>query len=168
MGHEDHRADAPKSLDVAVLSVSSTRSLETDASGRWIAQQAQAEGHQVVFHEVVPDDVDAIRNAVTRILVKPSPQAVIITGGSGITPQDVTIEAVKPLLAKELTAFAILFTQLSYTEIGSAAMLSRATAGVIGRAVVFCIPGSLKACQLACRELIFPELGHLVRHSTGH
>jgi molybdenum cofactor biosynthesis protein B len=167
MGHAEHRADAPKSLEVAVLSVSSTRSLATDESGHWIARQAQAEGHQVVFHEVVPDDVDAIRNAVTGMLVKPAPQVVIITGGTGITPQDVTIEAVKPLLAKELTAFAVLFTQLSYNEIGSAALLSRATAGVIGRAVVFCIPGSLKACQLACRELILPELGHLIRHSAG-
>ena len=92
----------------------------------------------------------------------------IITGGTGISPQDVTIEAVRPLFAKELPAFGVLFTQLSFEEVDSAAILSRAAAGVIGRCVVFCIPGSIKACQLACKNLIFPELGHLIRHTIGH
>jgi molybdenum cofactor biosynthesis protein B len=87
-----------------------------------------------------------------------------MTGGTGITKKDVTIEAVTPLLTKELTGFGPLFAQLSFEEIGSAAFLSRATAGVIVDTVVFCIPGSLNACKLACRELIFPELGHLVKH----
>jgi molybdopterin adenylyltransferase len=164
MGHKEHRADAPRSLDVAVLSVSTTRSLATDESGHWIAKEALREGHRMVFHDVVRDDAEAIRQALTRILAQERPHAVVITGGSGISPQDVTIEAVKPLFAKELTAFGILFTQLSFEEIDSAALLSRACAGVIGRALVFCLPGSIKACQLACKNLIFPELGHLVRH----
>ena len=168
MGHREHRADAPKSLDVAVLSVSTTRNLGSDESGHWIAGQAQREGHQVVFHEVVPDDADIIRRAVTQLLAKPSPHAIIITGGTGISPRDVTIEAVKPLFSKELTAFGPLFTQLSFEEIDSAALLSRAAAGVIGRTIVYCIPGSLKACQLACKNLIFPELGHLIRHTSGN
>lgn len=168
MGHHEHRADAPKSLRVAVVSVSSTRSLETDDSGRWIAQRAVREGHEVVFHVVVPDDAQAIRQAVTTILADQEPHAVIITGGTGISPRDVTIEAVRPLFAKELTSFAILFAHLSFEEIDSAAILSRATAGVIGRSVVFCIPGSLKACQLACKNLIFPEMGHLIRHCRGN
>jgi molybdenum cofactor biosynthesis protein B len=168
MGHQEHRADAPKSLHVAVLSVSTTRTLETDESGRWIAQRARREGHEVVFHAVAPDDAEAIRRSVTHILADRAPHAVIITGGTGISPRDVTIEAVRPLFAKELTAFAILFTQLSFEEIDSAAILSRAAAGVIGRSIVFCIPGSLKACQLACKNLIFPELGHLIRHCRGN
>lgn len=168
MGHQEHRADAPKSLDVAVLSVSTTRSLETDDSGRWIAQRAVREGHRLVSHAVVTDDTDAIRRAVTDIMAASAPHAVIITGGTGISPRDVTIEAVKPLFAKELTAFGILFTQLSFDEIDSAALLSRAAAGVIGRTIVYCIPGSLKACQLACKNLIFPELGHLIRHCRGN
>ncbi len=168
MGHKEHRADAPKSLDVAVLSVSTTRSLETDDSGRWIAQRAVSEGHRLVLHEVVTDDTEAIRRAVTDILAVSAPHAVILTGGTGISPRDVTIEAVKPLFAKELTAFGVLFTQLSFEEIDSAAMLSRAAAGVIGRTIVYCIPGSLKACQLACKNLIFPELGHLISHCRGN
>jgi len=168
MGHHEHRADAPKSMQVAVLSVSTTRNLETDESGRWIAQRAEREGHEVVFHKVVRDDTQAIRQAVTHLLADLSPHAVIITGGTGISPQDVTIEAVKPLFAKDLSAFGILFTQLSFEEIDSAAMLSRAAAGVIGRSIVFCIPGSIKACQLACKNLIFPELGHLIRHCRGN
>ena len=87
-----------------------------------------------------------------------------MTGGTGITKKDVTIEAVSPLFTKTLTGFGPLFAKLSFDEIGSAAFLSRATAGVIEKSVVFCLPGSLNACKLACRELIFPELGHLVKH----
>ena len=87
-----------------------------------------------------------------------------MTGGTGITKKDVTIEAVSPLFVKELTAFGPLFAQLSMAEINSAAIMSRATAGVIGDTVVFCMPGSLNACKLACSKLIFPELGHLVKH----
>jgi molybdopterin adenylyltransferase len=168
MGHVEHRTDAPKSLDVAVLSVSTTRNLETDDSGHWIVQGAERQGHNVIFHEVVPDDQEAIRRAVTQVLADQAPHAVIVTGGTGISPQDVTIEAVKPLFAKELSAFAILFARLSYEEIESAAILSRATAGIIGRSIVFCIPGSIKACQLACNRLIFPELGHIIRHCRGN
>jgi molybdenum cofactor biosynthesis protein B len=91
--------------------------------------------------------------------------ALLVTGGTGITPEDVTIEAIKPLFAKEMTAFGTLFAQLSYEEIDSAAILSRAVAGVIGNTVVFCMPGSKKACRLACKALIFPELGHMVAHA---
>jgi molybdenum cofactor biosynthesis protein B len=168
MGHAEHRADAPKTLDVAVLSISTTRSLENDDSGHWIAQGAEGQGHNVVFHDVIPDDADAIRRAVTQVLADRAPHAVIVTGGTGLSPLDVTIEAIKPLFAKELSAFAVLFAQLSHEEIGSAAILSRATAGIIGRSIVFCIPGSLKACQLACKKLIFPELGHIIRHCRGN
>lgn len=167
MGHEEHRHGAPLSVRVAILTVSTTRDLASDESGHWMAEHAAKEGHQVVSHEVVTDHIDAIRRALTHILTEHSPHAVIVTGGTGITPRDVTIEAVKPLFTKELSAFGILFTQLSFDEIGSAALLSRASAGVFGRALIFCIPGSLNACKLACTKLIFPEIGHLVRHSTG-
>jgi len=164
MGHHEHRSGAPGSLDVAVLSISTTRSLETDESGQWIAARAAEAGHRVVAHAVVTDDIDAIRRAATRTIADHAPHAVIATGGTGISPRDVTIESLKPLFSKELTAFPILFAHLSYADINTAALLSRAAAGIIGRAVVFCIPGSLNACKLACNELIFPELGHLIRH----
>ncbi len=164
MGHHEHRASAPTSLRVAVVSVSSTRTLQTDTAGQWIAKRAVREGHQVVDHRVVDDDRDAIRESVLHLLADAQPQAVIVTGGTGITPKDVTIEALRPLFTKELTAFGPIFAQLSFEQIDSAAILSRASAGVIGGCIVFCIPGSLKACQLACKALIFPELGHACGH----
>ena len=168
MGHKEHRSGAPAELKVAVLSISTTRSLKTDESGHWIAKRAGREGLTVVNHQVVKDDITAIRHAVSHVLAEKAPHGIILTGGTGISPKDVTIEAVRPLFSKELSAFATLFAQLSFESIDSAAILSRATAGVIGSALVFCIPGSLKACKLACRELIFPELGHLVRHTSEH
>jgi molybdopterin adenylyltransferase len=164
MGHKEHRAGAPQSLKVAILSVSSTRTLESDQSGQWIARQAARDGHRVAAHRVVTDAIDPIRNAVSEMLFDSEAQAIIITGGTGITPKDVTLEAVRPLFTKELTAFGPIFAQLSFEQIDTAALLSRATAGVIAGRLVFCIPGSLKACKLACKGLIFPELGHMYGH----
>lgn len=164
MGVSEHRKHAPLSVGIGILSVSSTRTLADDESGLWIAGQAKKEGHTVRFHQVVPDDIPAIREATLKALREQHLQALLITGGTGITPKDVTIEAVKPLFAKELIGFGAIFAQLSYEEIDSAAMLSRAAAGTIGNAVVFCMPGSKKACKLACKALIFPELGHVVAH----
>jgi molybdenum cofactor biosynthesis protein B len=166
MGTELHRAKAPGPVTVGVLSVSSTRSLENDASGHWIVQGARSQGHPVVAHQIVPDDAQAIRRALTHMLAVEAPQAVIVTGGTGISPKDVTIEALRPLFAKEMSAFGSIFAHLSYGEIGAAALISRATAGVIGRTLVFCLPGSLQACKLACETLIFPELGHLRLHAV--
>ncbi len=166
MGTREHKADAPKSVRIAVISVSTTRSLAEDKSGHWIGKQALREGHRVVSHVVVPDDVVAIGEAVSEARQRHGAQVVLVTGGTGISRLDVTIEALRPLFDKELSSFGILFTQLSFDEIDSAALLSRATAGIVADSVVFCMPGSLKACQLACRELIFPELGHLIRHLT--
>jgi len=164
MGTLDHKKNTPEHLRVAVISVSTTRSLEQDESGAWIKKQTRKEGHEVVVHQVVTDDVAAIRELILHVTEKIAPDAVIMSGGTGISPKDVTIEAVKPLFEKELTAFGPLFAQLSFEEIDSAAILSRATAGIIGKTLVFCMPGSIKACKLACNTLIFPELGHLLKH----
>lgn len=164
MGVHQHRKKAPASVDLGILTVSTTRTLETDESGRWISKQANKEKHQVLFHRVVTDEMNAIRNAALKAMRRHALNALLITGGTGITPQDVTIEAIKPLFTKEMTAFGVLFAQLSYEEIDSAAILSRAAAGVIGNTAVFCMPGSKKACRLACKALIFPELGHVVAH----
>jgi molybdenum cofactor biosynthesis protein B len=165
MGIHQHRKAAPASVAVGILSVSTTRSIQNDESGIWIAKRTKKEGHAVRFHQVVTDDIDAIREAALKAIRDHNLQALIITGGTGMTPKDVTIEAIKPLFAKEMTAFGPIFAQLSYEEIDSAAILSRATAGVIGKTIIFCIPGSRKACQLACKVLIFPELGHVVAHA---
>jgi molybdenum cofactor biosynthesis protein B len=164
MSTASHKKNTPENIRVAVLSVSTTRSLDQDESGAWIKKQAKKEGHEVVIHQVVTDDIAAIRELILHVTEKIGPDAVIMTGGTGISPKDVTIEAVTPLFEKELTAFGPLFAQLSFEEIDSAAILSRATAGVIGKTLVFCMPGSIKACKLACNALIFPELGHLLKH----
>lgn len=149
---------------MGIVTVSTTRTIENDESGQWMAKHAAKEGHAVRFHQVVADDMAAIRETVLKAMRDHDLQALIVTGGTGMTTADVTIEAVKPLFAKEMTAFGAIFAQLSYESIDAAAILSRATAGVIGRTVVYCIPGSKKACQLACKALIFPELGHVVAH----
>ena len=164
MSRHAHRKAAPKKVAVGVVSVSSTRTLENDKSGHWIKKQATKEGHDVVFHRVVPDDAAAIVRTVLEEIREHDPQAILLTGGTGISSKDVTIEAVRPLFNKELTAFGPLFTQLSFEQIDSAAILSRATAGITGKTLLFCMPGSLAACKLACKELIFPELGHMVKH----
>jgi molybdenum cofactor biosynthesis protein B len=164
MSTHEHKAASPKTVTVAVLTASTTRTLQTDVSGQWIHRQAREAGHEIVAHLVVPDDADRIADAVRTVIRDNAPGVLLLNGGTGISPKDLTIEAVRPLFAKELSAFGVLFAALSYEEIGSAALLSRATAGVIGQTVVFCMPGSLKACQLACSKLIFPEIGHLVHH----
>lgn len=159
-----HKKDTPKHIRIAVLSVSTTRKLSDDKSGAWIKKQAKKEGFEVVIHQTVTDDITAVRELLEHVTHRINPNAVILSGGTGISPKDVTIEAVRPLFVKEMTAFGTLFTQLSFEEIDSAAILSRATAGIVENSVVFCIPGSIKACKLACNNLIFPELGHLAKH----
>ena len=164
MGFKKHKTDAPKKLDVGIISVSSTRSITEDKSGQWISKRVKKEGHTLVLHRVVPDETETITRTLHEIIGDYGAQVVLVTGGTGISSKDVTIEAVRPLFKKELTAFGPLFAQLSFEQIDSAALLSRATAGVIGTTVVFCMPGSLKACKLACKALIFPELGHIIKH----
>jgi len=164
MSTHEHKKSAPRSVSLGILTISTTRTLETDKSGLWINKQARKEGHQVVHHAVIPDDAATISKALLDVIRELQPQAMLLTGGTGISHQDVTIEAVRPLLQKELTGFGYLFALLSFEQIDSAALMSRATAGIIDNTAVFCIPGSLAACKLACNALIFPELGHLARH----
>lgn len=164
MGHKEHKKSAPGSLRVAIVTVSTSRGLEDDTSGNWMKRQAGREGHSVVFHQVVPDAQSRISQCVKEVIEELGPDLILINGGTGISPRDVTLEAVRPLLEKEITAFAPLFAQLSFESIDSAAMLSRACAGTIGKSAVFCLPGSINACKLACKALIFPEAGHLAGH----
>ncbi|MCU0593698.1 MAG: MogA/MoaB family molybdenum cofactor biosynthesis protein [Desulfobacterales bacterium] len=167
MGTAEHKKDAPKKVTIAILTLSTTRSIKEDVSGQWIREMAVEIGHEVVCHRVIPDDTATISMTVREITENLEPQILLMNGGTGITPQDVTIEAVSPMFTKVLSSFGPLFAQLSMQEIGSAAVMSRAAAGLIGSTVVFCMPGSLNACKLACTRLIFPELGHLVKHLKG-
>jgi molybdenum cofactor biosynthesis protein B len=164
MSTHEHKKHAPSKVTIGIITVSTTRALVNDTSGKWIGEKAVEEGHDVVYHHVIPDSIKIIAGTLRDVIRDRRPQVILMTGGTGITNKDVTIEAVSPLFSKVLTAFGSLFANLSFQEIGSAAFLSRATAGLIKNTVVFCMPGSLNACKLACRQLIFPELGHLVKH----
>ncbi|MCE5338047.1 MAG: molybdenum cofactor biosynthesis protein MoaB [Methanomicrobiaceae archaeon] len=156
-----------KSLTVtgAVITVSSSRRSETDASGKALIDLLSAADIEVTHYVVVPDDLARIRAEVYVALSHAT--CVIITGGTGLTPDDVTIEAVAPLLEKKIDGFGELFRLKSYEEIGTAAILSRAIAGVIGGRAVFCIPGSTKAVTLAAREIIIPEIRHILTHASS-
>ena len=164
MGHIEHKKNALKKLRVGIITVSTTRTLADDKSGQWMKKRAGKEGHEVIVHRVIKDDAVMIAETVEKVIADTGPDMLLVTGGTGLNPTDVTIEAVRPLFAKELTAFGTLFAVLSFEDIDSAAILSRATAGIIGQTTVFCIPGSLGACKLACKALIFPEAGHIAAH----
>ena len=141
--------------------MSDTRTLETDTGGALVAEHLEAGGHPVVHREVVPDEPAAIRDGLTRALAEPEARAVIFTGGTGVAPRDVTPESIEPALDRTIPGFGELFRMLSYEDIGSAALLSRALAGMVDGRVVFVIPGSRGAVRLAMEKLISPELGHL-------
>ena len=167
MGTKEHRKEGKKELSVAIISVSSTRTLETDESGAWIEKHAKKEGLSMVARRVVKDSEEDVRKAIRDIIRDYNADGIIVTGGTGIDRADVTIEAVKPMFRKELAAFGPIFARLSFDEIDSAAILSRSTAGIVFNTVVFAIPGSLTACKLACKSLIFPELGHVSKHARA-
>jgi molybdenum cofactor biosynthesis protein B len=145
-----------------VVTVSDTRDLASDRSGQRATDLLTEAGHAVRRREIVTDDRAAIEALVRAAVADPDVDAVILTGGTGIAPRDVTWEAIDGLLDKPLHGFGELFRSLSYAEIGSAAMLSRAVGGVIGRTAVFALPGSTKAVELGVTRLIAPELGHIV------
>ncbi len=157
-----HRAYAPKSIACAVLTVSDSRTPSDDKSGKLIAELLGAAGHAVRVHQIVPDDADAIRSAVLHALARADIDAVIATGGTGVSPRDVTPDTLEPLFEKRLAGFGELFRSLSYSEIGAAALLSRATAGTLSDKVVYVMPGSSGAVRLGMEKLILPELAHVV------
>jgi molybdenum cofactor biosynthesis protein B len=167
-----HKAEAPKKVNFAVIVCSSSRyqNLKArkpvdDPSGDLIVETLQKAGHSVVFREIVPDDKVLIGKYVGRALDSEA-DAIIACGGTGISPKDVTIEAVRPMLVKTLPGFGELFRKLSFDEIGSAALLTRALAGVADQGkVVFCIPGSPQAVRLVLEKLILPEVGHILKHA---
>jgi molybdenum cofactor biosynthesis protein B len=159
----EHKAQAPASVACFVLTVSDTRTPDTDTSGRAIRDLLLAAGHTVSDQAIVPDDPDKVADLVERALAEPRNQAVITTGGTGITSRDDTFEAIDSLFEKRLPGFGELFRMLSFNEIGPAAMLSRATAGTAWRKPIFVLPGSEGAVRLAMTRLILPELGHVVQ-----
>jgi molybdenum cofactor biosynthesis protein B len=144
-----------------IVTVSDTRTLETDTGGALVEEMLVAANHQVLGRRIVPDEPEAIRNALAEAVGTESARAIIFTGGTGIAPRDVTPDTIEPELERVIPGFGELFRMLSYEDIGSAALLSRAVAGLREGKVVFVIPGSRGAVKLALDKLIVPELGHL-------
>jgi len=159
---EEHRGYAPESLNFAVLTASDSRERSDDRSGDLIEELVLAEGHRVLARKMMSDDIDTIRSVTEALVEKSEIDAIVLTGGTGFSPRDVSVEAVSPLLGRTIDGFGELFRVLSHQEIGAAAMLSRACAGVSGRTALFVIPGSPKAVELAMKRLILPEIGHLL------
>ena len=164
----EHRARAPISLCLAVLTVSDTRTRETDTSGALIVALAEEAGHRVLARELVPDEPDLMRPLLRDFAARDDLHAILVTGGTGISPRDRTYETVSALLTKPLPGYGELFRMLSYAEIGSACLLSRAVGGLVGRVVLLVMPGSRAAVELAMRRIILPELPHLVREGCKH
>jgi molybdopterin adenylyltransferase len=155
------------SVGCAVLTVSDTRSPETDRSGRLIRQLLRENGHRIENYALLKDEPEQIQAMVAEWVVQPDIQAIVLNGGTGIAPRDTTYDAIERLLDKTLPGFGELFRWLSYQEIGSRAMASRAVAGVHQGTLIFSLPGSSNAVQLAMEKLILPELTHLVKQLSG-
>ena len=160
--HVQHKQGSRQSLGCMVVTCSDTRTTATDTSGALIQQLLRDQGHQVLAYHIVKDDPSDVRRMLTQTAQNDSLQTIIINGGTGISRRDSTFEAVDGLLEKRLDGFGELFRYLSYKDIGSPAMLSRATAGLYRGKVIFSIPGSREAVRLAMEELILPELRHIV------
>ena len=161
----EHKSHAPTSVRCFVLTVSDTRTRETDTGGRAIADLLLAAGHIVVDQTIVKDDPDLVRGTIERQLARPDVDAIITTGGTGITSRDSTYEAVSAMLHKRLDGFGELFRMISYADIGPAAMMSRAVAGLVAGRIVISLPGSEAAVRLAMERLVVPEIGHLVQQA---
>jgi molybdenum cofactor biosynthesis protein B len=157
---QEHKRHARVGLRVGVLTTSDTRTRDDDKSGQLLKELVGGAGHHASFYEIVPDDAERIESAILENLAPLD--AMIVTGGTGIAPRDVSADVVRRLLDKELPGFGELFRMLSYQEIGSAALVSRAIAGVRSGKFIAALPGSTAGCRLAMEKLILPELGHVV------
>lgn len=162
----EHKAAAPARVGCYVITVSDTRTEDTDTGGRALVDLLTAAGHRIVGRAIVKDDAELLRDCIGRQLANPAVQAIITTGGTGITSRDCTYEAVSAMLWKRLDGFGEIFRALSYQQIGAAAMMSRAVAGTIAGRVVVSLPGSEAAVRLAVEKLLVPELGHLIREAS--
>jgi molybdenum cofactor biosynthesis protein B len=166
---DQHRAEAPAALTLAVLTVSDTRTEADDKSGALIVELAEAAGHRVAARAIVPDEPGPLRDFLGshagRRPGAPAVDAILVTGGTGISPRDQTYEAVSALLTTTIPGFGELFRMLSYQEIGPACILSRAVGGLLDSTVILVMPGSRAAVELAMTKIILPELPHLVREA---
>lgn len=151
-----------EALNIAVLTISDTRTQENDSSGDYLAEQALSAGHNVMFRQIIVDDIYQIRAVTSTLIADTSVQAILITGGTGFTSRDSTPEALTPLFDKQIEGFGELFRYISYKEIGTSTIQSRAVAGTANNTVIFCIPGSTGACKTAWQGILKDQLdaGH--------
>jgi molybdenum cofactor biosynthesis protein B len=164
-GHDHHHHDRA-TVGAAVVTVSTSRTLDDDPAGDAVVDAFEGAGHEIAIREVVDDDYDGIQGRVNTLAGRDDVDCVVTAGGTGVTPDDVTVEAVRPLFDKTLPGFGELFRWLSYDEIGTRAVATRATAGVADGVPVFCLPGSENAARLGAEEIVVPEVGHLVGLAT--
>ena len=165
-GHQEHKAGAPAPIGCMVITCSDTRTAQTDTSGAAIIDLLKAHGHHVAAYHMIKDEPSVITSLIRQGVKDPAVQAIVINGGTGISRRDSTFEAVDALLEKRLEGFGEIFRYLSFKDIGSAAIMSRASAGLYQNRIIISIPGSEKAVRLAMDKLILNELGHMVREMT--
>ena len=163
--HEQHQKQGPQSIRCAVITVSDTRTLETDTGGQAVIHHLTAAGHQVIAREIIPDDPAVMKLLLLALQARDDIDSILMTGGTGITSRDMTYETVSALLTKPLPGYGEIFRMLSYQEIGPAAILSRALGGLLGRKVLLTMPGSPAAVKLAMEKIIIPQLPHLLREA---
>ncbi len=159
--HDHHHHDVDR-VGLAILTVSTSRSLDDDPAGDAIAEAFEADGHEVVTRELVRDSYDRVQSGIDNLASRDDVDVVVTTGGTGVTPDDVTVDAAEPLFNKELPGFGELFRRRSYEEIGEKVVATRATAGVTDGVLVFCLPGSENAARLGSEQVVIPEISHLV------
>ena len=157
-----HKADSPEKVRCAVVTISDTRTVETDLGGAVLVELLSAAGHDVVDRRIIPDEPEPMRRLVLELAGRDDVDAILMTGGTGISSRDGTFETVVELLTRPLPGYGELFRMLSYEQIGPAAMLSRAVGGLVERTALFAMPGSPNAVRLAMEKIILPELGHVV------
>ncbi len=158
----EHKARATTNAGIAVITLSDSRTISTDQSGDLIQTLLEQGGHRVPIRKLIADSRNVLRATLRELVRQKDLDAIITTGGTGLAASDITIETVRGMLDKELPGFTSLFMLLSYPQVKSAAMLSRALAGIIKGKLIFCLPGSPRACKLATETLILPELGHIL------
>ncbi len=166
MSYLEHKQKAPQSVNCAVLTISDSRTEQDDESGRLLKQKISDNGHRVISYAILKNDSDAIRKKINELLRQEELQVIITSGGTGASHRDVTVETISPILEKKLDGFGELFRFLTYQDIGTASIMSRAIAGVAEGKVILCLPGSSGAVNLAMDKIILPEIGHLVREAT--
>ncbi len=167
MTAEEHKAKSTKTVKCFVVTVSDTRNVSTDQSGRLMKELLASGGHDVLGYHIVKDDPTEVENLLRHALSRDDLEAILLTGGTGISPRDGTYEVVSRLLDKQISGFGEIFRYLSYQDIGSSAVMSRAQAGVAAGKVVISLPGSRGAVDLGMRRLVLPELGHMVSQVHG-